>query len=144
MDRIVDTVIKGVSLTALRMIPHPKGEIKHGLKQSEASFDGFGEAYFSRILPNEIKGWKKHTQMTLNLIVPVGSVRFVVFSETENLFSEIVLGENNYKRLTVQPNLWLAFQGIGTDLNLLLNIANLEHDPKEAVNKALEKIPYNW
>ncbi len=136
--------IEGVSLTPLRIISHPKGNIKHGLKQSEMDFNGFGEAYFSQILPHQIKGWKKHTRMTLNLIVPVGEIRFVVFSETENQFFDVTLGDKNYQRLSIKPNLWVAFQGTGKDLNLLLNLASLEHDPDEAENIDLDQIPFVW
>ena len=48
-----------------------------------------------------------------------------------------VLGENNYSRLTIPPNNWVAFQGIGMGKNMLLNIANIEHDPSESINKYL-------
>ena len=37
----------------------------------------FGEIYFSNINSLCIKAWKKHKIMTLNLIVPIGKVRFV-------------------------------------------------------------------
>jgi dTDP-4-dehydrorhamnose 3,5-epimerase len=136
--------LKGISLTPLKIVPHPKGDILHGLKKSESSFAGFGEAYFSTVKTGEIKGWKKHTQMTLNLVVPVGKIRFVAFSDTENRFFDVILGEGNYRRLTVEPNLWLAFQGIGEPLNLLLNLASIEHDPQEAENKDISGILFDW
>ncbi len=134
----------GIILTPLKIIPTPKGEVMHALKQSETSFVGFGEAYFSNVLQGEIKGWKKHTRMTLNLIVPVGEIRFVIFSEKENDFFEVNLGTKNYQRLTISPDLWVAFQGIGKGLNLLLNVASLEHDPQEAENKELREIRFEW
>lgn len=137
-------IIDGVTLTPLKTISHPKGDIKHGLKSSEDSFIGFGEAYFSQILPDEIKGWKKHSEMTLNLIVPVGQIRFVIFSETEDKFFEVILGENNYQRLTIRPHLWMAFQGIGAGLNLLLNLADIEHNPQETESKSIDAINYQW
>ncbi|TAD98464.1 MAG: dTDP-4-dehydrorhamnose 3,5-epimerase [Bacteroidetes bacterium] len=137
-------IIKGVTLTPLKIIPHPKGDILHGIKKSDATFAGFGEAYFSTIRVEETKGWKKHSQMTLNLVVPVGKIRFVVFSESENRFFDVILGEGNYQRLTVEPNLWVAFRGIGKDFNLLLNLANLEHNLQEAENKELNSILFDW
>ena len=74
----------GVILTPLKQIPHQKGDIFHAMKKSDIGFDGFGEAYFSTINKGEIKGWKKHTKMTLNLIVPVGEIEFVLFDNREN------------------------------------------------------------
>lgn len=131
----------GVILTPLKRIHHPKGDVLHAMKKSDCGFDGFGEAYFSTIYQGEIKGWKKHTYMTLNLVVPVGEVEFVIYDETD--FLSVTLSSNNYQRLTVQSGLWVAFRGIG-ESNMLLNIASLEHDPQEAINVALDEIHYAW
>jgi len=133
----------GVILTPLKQIYHPKGDIYHAMKKSDLGFDTFGEAYFSTIHQNDIKGWKKHTQMTLNIIVPIGEIEFVIFDEQKNIFTNVKLSQSNYQRLTVKPNLWMAFRGI-RELNILLNLASLEHDPEEAINIPLEKINYAW
>ena len=53
------------------------------------------------------------------------------------------LSKKNYQRLTVKPGLWLAFQGL-EDTNMLLNLANIEHDPSESVSIALEELNYEW
>jgi len=131
----------GVILTPLKQIHHPMGDVLHGMKKNDIGFDGFGEAYFSTIHQNDIKGWKKHTQMTLNLIVIVGEIEFVIFNGND--FVRAKLSRNNYQRLTVSPGLWVAFRGIEEE-NILLNLANLEHDPQEAVTIALEEISYHW
>lgn len=134
-----------ICLTPLKQIPHPKGQIFHALKASEESFLQFGEAYFSFVHQNEIKGWKKHTEMRLNLIVPRGKVQFVCLDERdgEQKFTSYELGEENYHRLTVPPGIWMAFRGLDEN-NMVLNVASIEHDPKEAINKELEDIPYEW
>lgn len=133
----------GVILTPLKQIHHPKGDIFHAMKQSDIGFDGFGEAYFSTINQNDIKGWKKHTKMTLNLVAPVGEIEFVVYDENTKEFFSVKLSQNNYQRLTVMPNLWMAFRGIG-EYNMLLNLASVKHDPNEAINIDLSEIKYEW
>lgn len=133
----------GVILTPLKQIHHPKGDIFHAMKKSDLGFDGFGEAYFSTINQDDIKGWKKHTGMTLNLVVIVGEIKFVVYDEVTKEFFSVTLSQNNYQRLTVKPNLWMAFQGIG-EYNILLNLASIEHDPNEAINIGIEDIKYDW
>jgi len=135
--------LDGVILTSLKQIHNQKGDVFHAMKKSDNGFDGFGEAYFSTINKNDIKGWKKHTEMTLNLVVPVGEIEFVIFDDVVNDFLNVRLSQNNYHRLTVRPNLWMAFKGIG-DNNMLLNIASIEHDPKESVNLELDEIAYEW
>ena len=145
----MDTMIEGVLLTPLKRIPNPKGDIQHAMKRSSPGFVGFGEAYFSTVHPQEIKGWKRHRSATLNLVVPVGDVRFVIHddrqsSKTQGLFHEVIVGSANYARLTVQPGLWVAFQGQSAAGNMLLNISNEEHDPTEADNCDLDSIIYQW
>lgn len=132
-----------VIVSTLKQIHHPKGDVFHAIKKSDDGFFEFGEAYFSTVRQGEVKGWKKHTRMIMNLVVPLGEIEFVIYDEVKNKFFEISLSRKNYKRITVQPGLWVAFRGIGED-NLLLNVASLEHDPTEAENIALDKINYEW
>ncbi|MDP0562378.1 MAG: WxcM-like domain-containing protein [Candidatus Endonucleobacter sp. (ex Gigantidas childressi)] len=133
----------GIILTPLKQIYHPKGNIFHVMKKSDDGFDGFGEAYFSTIYKDDIKGWKQHTRMTLNLIVPVGEIEFVAYNGKNNIFFNITLSQKNYQRLTVRAGLWVAFRGVGEN-NILLNMASIEHDPKEAINIELGDIKYDW
>ena len=131
----------GVTLTPLKQIYNPKGDIFHAMKKSDEGFVGFGEAYFSTINQNDIKGWKKHTEMILNLVVVTGEVEFMIYNESD--FFTVKLSKNNYQRLTIRPNLWLAFRGLSTE-NMLLNLASIEHDPSEVINLDLQKIEYEW
>ena len=133
----------GVILTPLKQIYHPKGDIFHAMKKSDIGFDGFGEAYFSTINQNDIKGWKKHTKMTLNIVVPVGNIEFVVYDENSKEFFSTKLSHNNYQRLTVKAGLWMAFKGLDK-YNMLLNLASIEHDQNEAINIGIEEIKYGW
>jgi len=141
--------ISGVILTPLKIIENPLGDVMHGMKKSEDGFNGFQEAYFSTIKQGVIKPWKKHLEMTLNLVVPVGEIRFVMYddrkgSETNGCFMDVSLSQKNYYRLTVPPNIWMAFKGNGDALNLLLNIANLEHDSAEIVRVPLDSFEFDW
>ena len=133
----------GVVLTPLKQISNPKGDIFHVMKKSDDGFDGFGEAYFSAINKDDIKGWKKHTEMTLNLVVVSGEIEFVVYNDDSKTFFDMALSQDNYQRLTVSPNLWMAFKGLKEN-NMLLNIASIEHDSGEAVNLDLQEIEYEW
>lgn len=133
----------GVILTPLKQIYHPKGDIFHAMKKSDIGFDSFGEAYFSTINQNDIKGWKKHTKMTLNIVVPLGNIEFVVYDENSKEFFSTKLSHNNYQRLTVKAGLWMAFKGLDK-YNMLLNLASIEHDPNEAINIGIEEIKYGW
>ena len=143
---MVKVNIEGVLLTKLRVIDNNKGDVMHGMRSEDSGYGGFGEAYFSKINRGDIKGWKKHNLMTLNLIVPIGQVKFVLYDDRprhEKRFNELIISLNNYYRLTVPPNIWVAFKGLGKD-NMILNIANIMHDPNESENKDLSDIKYDW
>jgi dTDP-4-dehydrorhamnose 3,5-epimerase len=137
--------IEGVILTPLRQIDTPKGSVWHAMKSSDVGFDGFGEAYFSFVNKGEIKGWKKHVRMTLNIVVPIGSIKFRLIdgrdgSVTNGMKNEFVISASNYQRLTAPPGVWMCFEGVG-EHNMLLNLANTEHDSSEVVNKELGELP---
>lgn len=131
----------GVILTSERVIKHAKGDILHGMKVGDTGFAGFGEAYFSSIERGEIKGWKKHSIMTLNLLVPLGEIEFVIHDGKEFFCTK--LSRANHQRLTVKPNLWLAFKGLSS-ANMLLNLASHCHEPAESENVCLEAFNYEW
>ena len=133
----------GVILTPLKQIQNPKGDIFHAMKKSDNGYHGFGEAYFSTIHKGDVKGWKKHTIMTLNLIVPLGEIEFVVYDEKTREFFNVKLSQKNYQRLTVKAGLWMAFRGIEQN-SMLLNLASIEHDLKEAISLELDEINYEW
>ena len=133
----------GVILTPLKQIHNPKGDIFHAMKKSDAGFDGFGEAYFSTINLDDIKGWKKHTKMTLNVVVALGEIEFVIYDEKKGEFLSVKLSQKNYQRLTVKAGLWMAFRGLAKS-SMLLNLASIEHDPSEAVALELNEISYEW
>ena len=132
-----------ITLTPLKKIYNTKGDIYHAIKKSDDGFNGFGEAYFSTIHKNEVKGWKKHTKMSLNLIVPMGEIKFVIYNKRTKEFFSAILSQGNYQRLTVRPGVWVAFKGLD-EKNMLLNIASIEHDPNEAINIELSEIKYEW
>jgi dTDP-4-dehydrorhamnose 3,5-epimerase len=131
----------GVVLTPLKQISNPKGDIFHVMKKSDEGFDGFGEAYFSAINKDNTKGWKKHTEMTLNLVVISGEIEFVVYDSKTKEFFRVKLSKNNYQRLTIKAGLWMAFKGIKEN-SILLNLASIEHNLDESENLDLNKIKY--
>ena len=140
-------MIDGVIITPLKVIKVDEGDIFHGIKSSDKGYIGFGEAYFSSINSGEIKGWKRHQKMTLNIIVPSGEIQFAMFDDrnkNEERLQNIVLSLNNYCRLTVPPMVWMAFKGLGHEKSLLLNIANIPHNPNESESKKLNEIEFTW
>ena len=140
-----------VSLSDIQVMPLARistdgGDVMHALKNNDPDYIGFGEAYFSWIEYRKVKAWKCHTEMTMNLIVPFGQVRFV-FCEKDSqsqVFRIEEIGDYNYARLTVPPGVWFGFQGLKENSSLVLNIADIPHDPSEVRKLGEHEINYNW
>lgn len=133
-----------IELFPLKKIPVDGGDVMHCLKNCDLGFNGFGEAYFSCIEPNSVKAWKKHLKMTMNLIVPIGEVKFVFYCSESKKFRVEKIGEENYSRIMVPPGIWFGFMGIDLKESLVLNIASCLHDPEEIQRLDIKKISYNW
>ena len=140
-------MIKDVLINKLKVFDTPGGNVMHAMKLTSKGYEGFGEAYFSQIEKDAVKAWKRHKEMTLNLIVPVGEIRFILFDDrvSENAqFQEVIISKKNYCRLTIPPMIWMGFQGLSDGRSVLLNIANIEHNADEADKKNIEEIKFNW
>lgn len=143
-------MIEGVILHDEKQITVPKGNIFHAIKSNSEGFCGFGEAYFSQIEPGAIKGWKRHNRYTLNIVVPVGAIRFVIYddregSSTYGQFEDVVLSaKDNYKRMTIAPGLWMAFQGVGEGIAMLMDVIPEIHDDSESEKKELSEINFSF
>lgn len=139
--------IEGVILTTLKQINHPKGDVFHAMKCTDPGYIDFGEAYFSSILYGLVKAWKRHSRMTLNLVCMVGKIHFVLYdgredSPTFGEFMEATLSPESpelYRRITIPPGVWMAFIGIAEGKSMLLNVADIPHDPSEQVNVPAEE-----
>jgi dTDP-4-dehydrorhamnose 3,5-epimerase len=144
-------MIGGVVITPLRQIADERGKVMHMLRSDAAHFSGFGEIYFSTVVPGAIKAWHLHRRMTLNYAVPQGRIRFVLFddrvgSNTRGEVMELSLGGEDYRLVTVPPLVWNGFACIGSEAALVANCASIPHDPAEIDRRDATdpRIPYDW
>lgn len=133
-----------------KVIPNPNGNVLHGLRNDDNQFVRFGEIYVSKLNKGVVKGWKKHLNATLNLIVTHGTVRFVALAESGmnndriEKCLDVCIGEENHGLLVIPPGFWLAFgasQGEGASI---VNISTEIHDPKEAQNTDFRYFGEYW
>ena len=136
-------MIKSAFTTPLDIIDTAGGNVMHAMKSSSIGYTGFAEAYFSQIKFGSIKAWKRHLRMTLNFVVPVGSVQFV-FIDNHGAMREEVIGLDRYVRLTIPPGIWFGFRGLVAPNSLLMNIADIPHDPAEIERKELGAFKFQW
>lgn len=140
MGRLIDRVL----LTPQKIIPVSGGNVLQALRADGEGFAGFGEAYFSLLMPGATKAWKRHRRMTLNLVVPLGRVAVAVIDEEARRGRIYELGPESYARLTVPPGLWAGFRGLARETSLMLNVANIGHDPDEADRAVETEFGFSW
>ena len=140
-----DSDLENIRVTQLSTFDVDGGRVMHGIKKNDTGYVGLGEVYFSYIDPKAVKAWKKHNRMTLNLVVPLGKVRFVFCDPLNDGHYRVEdIGEGNYVRLTVPPRIWFGFQGIALQPSLVTNIADLQHDAAEVERQAVSSFDYQW
>ena len=142
-------MLDGMIKKNLNIIESESGSIMHALKKTDPGFQDFGEVYFSTVVKEAVKAWKLHQRMTLNLVVPAGSVLFCFIdlrekSSTWNETCKIILSQEPYSRLTVPPGIWFGFKGLSDGLNLICNVADIAHEPNEIKRKNIYEIEMDW
>jgi dTDP-4-dehydrorhamnose 3,5-epimerase len=144
-------MIEGVIITPLRQIFDERGKVMHMLREDSPVFSRFGEIYFSCTHPGAVKAWHMHKRMTLNYAVIHGEIKFVLYddrpgSATRGELQEFFISPENYSLVTVPPEIWNGFKGMGQKDAIVANCATLPHDPQEIERKAPDDpgIPYDW
>ena len=140
-----------VQITDLNIYSDEKGSVLHMLRSDSSIFADFGEIYFSKIYYKSIKAWKQHQEMTMNIAVPVGKIKLVLYddrdySESQGQIDEFDLSDDNYKLVTIPPLIWVGFQGIEKKPSMLANLASIPHSPREVkrLDTFDKRIPYKW
>ena len=143
-------MIEGLQVVPLRRIPDERGTVFHMLRASDPHFREFGEIYFSSVYRDAVKGWHRHTEMTLNYACVWGRVKLVVFDDREQSvtrgeFHEIFLGPDDYSLVVIAPGLWNGFKGMA-EVSVVANCCTHEHDPRrsERVDPHSSAIEYDW
>tara|TARA_Y100000768_G_C23934769_1_gene661977 strand:+ start:638 stop:1060 length:423 start_codon:yes stop_codon:yes gene_type:complete len=135
--------IKNIKKIKLLSFKNNKGNVLRAFRRKEEKIGKFGEVYLSWINKKSIKGWKMHKKMHMNLIVPIGLVKFVFYEN--NKFKEIIVGEKKYFRIYVPNQIFFAFQNLSKKKSLVINYANIIHqNDDEVINKNLKEIKYKW
>lgn len=133
-------IIDGVFLQTPHHSSNDLGAVGRILRSTDDVCSGIAEVYMSTVKKGCTKGWKLHRKMLLNLVVVRGEIEFEFIdgrTQTANYGrrDSVVLSSAKHSRLTVPPGIWMAFHGRSSDDNIVINAANMIHDPTEAITK---------
>jgi len=144
-------MIEDVVIKQLKQFDDDRGRVMHMIRADDPLFEKFGEVYFSEILPGVVKAWKKHKLMAQFFAVPVGMIRLVVYDDRPNSKSNgelivVEVGRDHYQLVKIPPGLWYGFKCISNGSALIVNCADLPHDPKECEIKPANDnaVLYQW
>ena len=137
----MDSILDNIKFINQPIIKVEGGNVMKIMKMSDYKEFKFGEAYFSSIDFNYIKGWKMQLKMTSNICIPIGEVKFTFVSEDFKCNKTFILGENNYGIISIPPRIWYSFKGLSEKTSLILNISDSEHDEKDIKKINLEEFP---
>jgi len=128
----------------LEKIETSGGEVLRALRVHEGKKSFVREAYFSSLKPGAIRAWKRHSQMTVNVVVPAGGVTFVVVNESENSFDIFKLGsDHEHGRLIIPKGTWFGFKADKSG-GLVLNMADLVHSDEEVETADKVIFDFDW
>jgi dTDP-4-dehydrorhamnose 3,5-epimerase len=144
-------MIEGVRVIPLRRIPDERGTIMHMLRRTDEHFIEFGEIYFSTVYPGVVKGWHRHSDMTLYYACIHGRIKLVLFddresSSTRGELMELFLGPDDYSLVQIPPGVWNGFKGMGSHHAIVANCATHPHHPARStrLDPFENDIPYDW
>lgn len=144
-------MIEGVEVVPLSRIPDERGTVLHMMRSTDPHFRKFGEIYFSTVYKGIVKGWHRHSGMTLNYACVHGRVKLVLYddregSPTRHEIQEIFLGPDAYALVVIPPEVWNGFKGMSEPYAIVANCCTEPHDPRRStrLDPFDNPIPYDW
>ena len=144
--------IEGVRVQQLAQIGTEGGPVLHMMRCDSPLYLGFGEIYFSEIVPGAVKAWKLHRRQTQHFAAPAGLIEVVIYdcrdnSPSRGRIESFLLGRpDHYRLLRVPPLVWYGFAARSGTPGILANCADLPHSPDESERIPADSplIPYSW
>ncbi|MGD9141662.1 MAG: dTDP-4-dehydrorhamnose 3,5-epimerase family protein [bacterium] len=147
------TLIDGVSVKRLKVIPDERGFLMEMLRSDDEMFTEFGQVYLSVAYPGVVKGWHYHKLQTDHFTVVKGMLKVVLYdrrdgSPTHGQVNEFFMGEKNPILISIPPGVVHGVKAVGTEAGYLVNCPNKTYDydkPDEyRIDPHSGEIPYDW
>ena len=98
-----------------------------------------------------VKGWHRHSEMTLNYACVHGRIKLVLYDDREGSptageLMEVFLGPDDYSLVVIPPGVWNGFKGMSEPYAIVANACTHAHDParSERLDPFANDIPYDW
>ena len=147
------TLIKGVQVKPLTVIPDERGRLFEMLRRDEPMFRTFGQVYCTAVAFGAVKGWHYHKKQYDHFVCVAGMIKLVIYdgrprSSTRGLVNELFIGVHRPQLVQIAPGLHHGFKGISHPESLVINISSEPYRhgrPDEyRLDPHQNDIPYDW
>lgn len=147
------TVIEGVRVRELRLIPDERGYLMEMLRSDWPEFDRFGQCYVTACYPGVVKAWHYHRKQWDHFVCVHGMAKVVLFdarkdSPTQGTINEFHMGNLNPILVKIPPFVYHGFTAEGDETALIVNfpteLYNYSNPDEFRVPYDDPGIPYSW
>lgn len=147
------TVIEGVRIRELRLIPDERGYLMEMLRSDWPEFDRFGQCYVTACYPGVVKAWHYHKKQWDHFVCVHGMAKVVLFdaredSPTHGTINEFHMGSLNPILVKIPPLVYHGFTAEGGETALIVNLPtelyNYSNPDEFRVPYDDPGIPYSW
>ena len=128
---------KKVKVYKSKQVIDERGKIILFAKKNSKFLIKYNELYCSEIRMGKVKAWRKHKKNYSLFVLVKGKIK-IVYQEKENKFDEIILSEEQSKIVSLPPNIWYGFKGLGDTDSIISNITSKPYSESE-----IERLDYN-
>lgn len=147
------TLIEGVEIRHLKMIPDERGFLMEMLRSDWPEFMKFAQAYVTACYPGVIKAWHYHKLQWDHFVCVSGMARTVLCdlrdgSPTYGMVNVFHLGHLNPVLLKIPPLVYHGFTAEGNETSLIVNfpteLYNYGQPDEYRLSYNDPSIPYSW
>ncbi len=147
------TLIAGVAVKRLRLIPDERGFLMEMLRADWAEYEGFAQAYVTCCYPGVYKAWHRHRLQTDHFVCVAGMAKVALYdpreeSPTRGQVNEFHMGCLNPLLLKIPPLVYHGFTAEGGRPALIVNfptrLYDYDHPDEERLPPDDPSIPYTW
>src|SRR3990167_2944926 len=120
------TMIDGVKIKKLKVIPDERGRLMEILRNDDEIFRKFGQVYITTAYPGVVKAWHYHKIQSDSFAVVHGMMKVALYdnrpgSPTKGEVNEFFMGEHNPVLVQIPPMVYHGFKCIGSGEAIMLN-----------------------
>ena len=147
------TLIEGVKVKELKVLPDGRGKLMEILRSDEPMFEQFGQAYVTVCKPRVVKGWHYHKVQVDHFVCLQGKAKVVLYdprkgSKTYGEVNEFVIGWDRPLLIKIPSLVYHGFTALENREAMILNIPTQAYRharPDEfRASPFSEEIPYDW